>query len=186
MSDRIATIAIDSSDRVWFGAYVGLVGGGGVTKRDVVSVFDGDNWRTYNPLNPDLVMSDFGGGVETIAFDSSDRVWVGTLNIGVSVFDGKSWEGYTTQNSGLVSDWLAAIAIDSSDRVWVGTQNDGLSIFDGENWLTYAEDNSGILNERVQFIATDKKGFMWIGTIGGINRVPIGERLQVAPFLYSI
>lgn len=184
---RVDAIAFDSSERVWFGAYNGLVGGGGVTKRHVVSVFDGDSsWRSYNPLNPDLVMSDFGGGVTTIAFDSSDRVWVGTLNIGLSAFDGKNWEGYTTQNSGLVSDWVNAIAIDSSDRVWVATQNEGLSIFDGENWLTYTEDNSGILDDSVEAIALDNMGFMWIGTRGGINRVPIGERLQVTPLIYSI
>jgi ligand-binding sensor domain-containing protein len=183
--DNIGAIAIDSAGQVWVGVYIGLSGGGGTTKRDVVSVFDGKNWESYNPLNPDLVMSDFGGGVSTIAIDSSDKVWVGTLNIGISVFDGKNWEGYTSQNSGLVSDWVNTIAIDSSDRVWIGTSH-GISVFDGENWVTNAEYNSGLLSERVESIAADKKGNIWIGTNGGINRVPEGERLQVTPFFTSI
>ncbi len=57
---------------------------------------------------------------------------------------------------------------------------------DGENWETYTEENSGILSDRVETIAADKHGFMWIGTNKGINRVPIGERLQISPSLISI
>jgi ligand-binding sensor domain-containing protein len=184
--ENVGAIAIDSSDRVWVGAHVGLIGGAETTKRRVVSVFDGNRWISYNPLNPDLVINDFGGGVRTIAFDSSDNVWVGTLNIGISVFDGNSWQGYTTQNSGLGSDWVTSIAIDSADRVWIGTESGGLSVFDGEDWETYSNNNSGILNRRVEFVVADTKGFMWIATNGGINRVPIGGRLQVAPFFTSI
>jgi ligand-binding sensor domain-containing protein len=183
---NVGAIAIDSAGQVWVGAYVGLSGNMGTTKMDVVSVFDGEKWESYNPLNPDLVMRDFGGGVSTIAIDSSDRVWVGTLNLGISVFDGNSWEGYTTHNSGLVSDYVNTIAIDSSDRVWVGADSGGLSVFNGENWVTYAEYNSGILNERVEAFTADNKGILWIGTNGGINRVPLGGRLQVTPFFTSI
>ena len=169
-SDWVDVISIDSSDRLWF------------VNENGVSVFNGENWETYTPQNSGLG----SGYVSAIAFDSSDRVWFGKYNEGVSTFDGENWETYTPQNSGLVSGRISAIAIDSSDRVWIATREHGVSVFDGENWETYTEENSDILSDRVETIAADKQGFMWIGTNKGINRVPIGDRLQIDPSLISI
>jgi sugar lactone lactonase YvrE len=179
----VKTIAIDSSDRVWVG------GAGGV------SVLNGNIWKTYNTQNSGLESN----LVQTIAIDSSDRVWVGSdasgviimdgeviYHGGVSVYDGENWITYTPRNSGLVFDEVHTIAFDSSDRVWFGGGS-AISVFDGENWETYTPENSGLIRAVIAKIVPDNQGFMWIGGgIRGINRVPIGEQLQINPIYTSI
>ncbi len=123
------------------------------------------NWESFTTQNSGLVKN----RALSIAFDSSDRIWVGTEGA-ISVYNGENWQSYPTQNLGLIEDRVHTIAIDSSDRVWIGTlYGGGVSVFDGENWENYTTINSGLIDDHVNSIAIDSSDRVWIGTNKGVS-----------------
>ena len=95
-------VAIDSTNRVWFG-----------TKSSGLWILDDEEWSQYSsetglPSNT----------VWDIEFDNADRAWVATGE-GLVVIDGDNWITYTT-NDGLLHNEVRALALTDS-CVWVGT-----------------------------------------------------------------
>jgi hypothetical protein len=181
VSDYVTSMAVDG-DNMWFGTNKG------------VSVFDGENWTTYDTSNSGLAHN----RVNAIATDSEGNVWFGTY-CGLSKFDGTSWTTYdsllqyvsaiaTGQEGNIwvgtcLSDgygyvvgfdgtiWedgcITAIAVDNSGNVWIGTAIDGVSKFDGENWMTYNTSNSGLASDHVRSVAVDSADVKWFGGCTG-------------------
>lgn len=125
LADSVYAIAIDSSDKVWIGTrrkqLMNWPTPGGFKDADGVSVFDGEDWEFYTTQNSDLVDDRHN----TIAIDSSDRVWIGTYK-GVSVFDGENWVTLTEENSGILNNDVAVIVSDKKGFMWIGTR-DGIN-----------------------------------------------------------
>jgi hypothetical protein len=156
-SDFVLSIAIEGETK-WFGTNNG------------VSVFDGENWTTYDTSNSDLASNRVNG----IAIDAEGNKWFGAYNGGVSVLDdggtphNKSDDAWTTYDAwttpGLASNRIFAIAIDTEGNIWVGTEWGGVSKFDGATWTTYDPSNSGLASYHIYAIATDEEGNIWFAT----------------------
>ena len=94
---------------------------------------------------------------QSIAVDSQDRIWVGTLSRGLLLFENESWLTFTPQNTALASYNVIALAVDAADRVWVGTAW-GLHIIDGETWTSYQMSNSDLTDDNIVAIAVAGAG----------------------------
>lgn len=103
--------------------------------------FDGSSWSSQE--GPVTVL-------QTIAVDSNNRVWVGSLTDGVAVLDDGNWTTYTIDD-GLASNKIHSIAADAQGRIWVGTEW-GLSVLADDAWSTYQMSNSDLLDNNVQHI----------------------------------
>lgn len=149
----IYAIAIDSSGAKWFGG-------------SEVNVYDGESWITYTSQENDFPIDVQNSPItiQTIAIDTNNIAWLGTLGGGLVSYDGNSWTTYDTSNSGLTSNYINDIIIDRSNTKWIAT-NGGISGFDGETWTTY--DTSDGINHPVEAIAIDSSGRLWCGTLGG-------------------
>ena len=135
-SNYALSMAIDKASNKWIGTNNG------------VSIFDNENWTTYNKSNSDII----GNWIYSIAIDSMENVWIGTSQ-GVSVFDGTCWKNFSTQNSGLVDNHINHILIDTIGDKWFGT-NSGISRFDGITWTTYRS-TDGLPNNLVLVVALE-------------------------------
>jgi len=140
-SDYVQAMAMDGEGNMWFGTNRG------------VSVFDGENWTTYDTSNSELVWK----SVSAIAIDAQGNKWFGT-KWGVSKFDGENWTTYTYPD--LAHNQVNAIAIDNEGNIWFGTEWNGASRFDGENWTNW-------MDGCITAIARDEEGNIWFGTWGG-------------------
>jgi len=148
-SNRVFSIAIDSSGNKWIGTWYGL------------ARFDGTNWTVYKTYNSGLPSN----VIRSIAIDVSGNKWIGTW-YGLAHFDGTNWTVYNSSNSGLPNNYIESIAIDGSDNKWIGTWDGGLARFDGTNWTVYNTSNSDLPDDYVNSIAIDGSGNKWIGTNG--------------------
>ena len=165
-ADFVLSVAVDG-DNIWFGTNNG------------VSVFDGDNWTTYD--TSDGLVNRF---VNAIAVDLEGDKWFGTEG-GVSELDDggtphnksdDTWTSYTTSNSQLVFNKIFAVAVDQEGNIWFGSKlgnayGYGVSKFDGvSSWTTY-DKYSGLADDAINAIAVDNSGNVWIGTVwGGVSK----------------
>ncbi|MCI0710171.1 MAG: hypothetical protein L0154_08410 [Chloroflexi bacterium] len=129
-------LVIDSQGQTWVAHSNGLLS------------YDGSSWTQHNS---DLI------SLETLAIDSQDRLWVGTLTEGAAMYDGSSWEVFNRENSSLTSNNVRAIAVDAQDRVWFGTAW-GLSVYDGTDWTTFLMSNSDVLDNDVWSLVVTGNG----------------------------
>lgn len=135
--------------------------------------FVGNQTVTYTPADglPDQP-------INLLAFDSMNRLWLGTEGGGVARFDGKRWLTYTADD-GLASNWISAISFDSADHPWVGTKTGGLSYFDGQGWTNYTSAD-GLTSNIIEAIFIDDEGQVWVVTRDhSISKFILNERERV-------
>ncbi|MBR5729156.1 MAG: hypothetical protein IKX61_02950, partial [Prevotella sp.] len=89
-------IKFDRKNRLWIATNKGLY------------VRDGESWTVFNKSNS--ILSEI---VQSMAFDSNNRLWCGTFGSGLFLFDGSKWTQYTTSNSQLPSDYVGFVAVDN-------------------------------------------------------------------------
>lgn len=77
------------------------------------TVFDGTNWKTYTPLNSDILFR-----TEDIAADSSGFTWLVSLN-GIQQFDGSV---FTEIASNGAPTSARGVAVDPNGSTWFATQ----------------------------------------------------------------
>ena len=197
-TNRIYSVAVDSSANVWVGTDKGAAKFDGViwslynsfyTNSQVTAIAidaNGDKWfgtygggvtkvsnttwtyYTHDPNNPNSVASN---KIRCITIDAKGNKWIGTDGNGVSLFDGSSWTNYTTKN-GLADDRVYCIAVDKQGNKWFGT-NGGASKYDGTTWTTYSytgDKTKGIAGNGVMSIAFDNQGNTWFATFGGLSK----------------
>jgi hypothetical protein len=129
--------------------------------------YDGAQWTTYTFDNSAL--PDHGSIEDSVAFDSSDRAWVGTSEGLIVLKDGEE-ALYTTDNSELALDDIRRIYIDPLDRVWLSlstvTDDDiGLQMFDGKKWTSFTQDDFKC--PRPIVMAFNQEGTAWTGSCTG-------------------
>ena len=179
----LASIGIDSSDRVWFGNF-----GGGVASLEK----DG-SWRVYTPI-----FSDLGSySLNALEVSPEGQIWVG-VSKGVQIFDPpepssdgarvlptiresphqdsieipeRGWASYTYENTDWVGYSVETIFIDNQDRVWTNT-GDGIVVIDSEGDLTrYSIENSPLTTRSFSSFAMDAQDQIWMGTRSGLVRL---------------
>ena len=90
----VSALTVDNQGCIWAG-----------THSHGISVFNGSNWNTYGSRE-----CFYGCGVNAIACDDQDRVWLGT-DLGLVVFDGDNWFQYTKNSSGLLSNRVDTVLV---------------------------------------------------------------------------
>lgn len=93
---------------------------------------------------------------KSLAIDSKDVIWLGTLTDGVYSFDGKKWTPFGRKEKALSSNRVNDIDVDEQDRVWVAT-GWGVNVFDGKKWTVFQAANSDLVeNSATSIIALGK------------------------------
>ena len=163
-------IKFDRQNRLWVAMNNGLY------------VCDGESWTVYNKSNSSLWEL-----VQSMAFDSNNRLWCGTFGGGLFCFDGTKWSNYTTSNSSLPSNYVGAIAVDNNDVVWLNCRNPhhpdqygveygfGLTRFDGNTWTTFNRNNSPLPSDCFWDLQVDVDNRKWMATAGDVGLVCYDE-----------
>ncbi len=115
-------------------------------------------WTNYNTSNSGLVSNEIWG---SMAIDSLDNKWFGTITDGISKFDGNKWTTYAVAG-GYYINTVWDIKVDTHDTIW-GTSDAGLMKFDGTNWNAYNTANGGLPSGVGGQIGFDLQGNMWVG-----------------------
>ena len=163
-------IKFDRQNRLWISTNKGLY------------MRDGESWTVYNKSNSSL--SEI---VQTMAFDSNNRLWCGTFGDGLFCFDGTTWSNYTTSNSSLPSNYVGLVIVDNNNVLWLNCRDPqypdkmgsefglGLTRFDGHSWKTYNCISSPLPSDCFYDVQVDADNRKWIATAGDIGLVCFDE-----------
>ncbi len=158
---ELRDIALASDGSVW-----------GATTAGAVALTPGEEWRTYNTSNSEL-LSDAVFDIAIQATTQGDRIWFAT-NHGAFVLDPdrNTWTNYTPENSGLAWDAVSGIAIDADGKIWLATFGRGVSTLspDGQ-WHSYTVRDSDIPWSIVTTVVAgcrcgERSAWLWFGTEG--------------------
>jgi len=159
-------IKFDRKNRLWIGTNKGLY------------MRDGETWTVYNKSNSILSKS-----IQSMAFDSNNRLWCGTFGAGLFCFDGTRWSNYTTSNSSLPSNYVGTVTVDNNNVVWLNCRDPqypdkmgaefglGLTRFDGTTCTTYNHNNSPLPSDCFWDVQVDADNRLWIATAGDVGLV---------------
>ncbi|MBR5698570.1 MAG: hypothetical protein IKX44_08150 [Prevotella sp.] len=163
-------IKFDHKNRLWIATNKGLY------------MRDGESWTVFNKSNSSL--SEI---VQSMAFDSNNRLWCGTFGSGLFLFDGSKWTQYTTSNSQLPSDYVGFVAVDNDNVLWLNCRDPqypdkmgsefglGLTRFDGSSWTTFNRNNSPLPSDCFWDMQVDADNRKWIATAGDVGLVCYDE-----------
>ena len=149
----IAAMVVDSTLAKWL-----------ATDDGEIWVFSGDSvWSAYTSAS-------FlkGKKISSMAVDSVNNLWVGTLGDGIFSFSETGWNQITASD-GLASNSVACLQFDPQGRLWCGSDGSGVSVFNGEYWSSF-NSSHGLADDRVTAIAFDAWGNTWIGTKNGLSQ----------------
>ncbi len=82
----------------------------------------GGPWLRFNMSNSPLPTN----GINAIAIDAIERIFMGTDSYGVLIKNGDNWLQYSTENSDLPENHILSIATESTTVKWLGTYNSGV------------------------------------------------------------
>ena len=116
--------------------------------------------------------------INTLRYDSTGNLWVGTAN-GLNRYQpGKGFVHYlndATFSKSLSENSIASLYEDHSGILWIGTHGGGVNIYDRQRDLfTYyrhnPQDKNSINDNSITSLYVDSEGYAWIGTGNGLNR----------------
>ena len=163
-------IKFDHQNRLWIAMNKGL------------HMRDGETWTVYDKSNSFL--SEI---VQSMAFDSNNRLWCGTFGSGLFCFDGTTWSNYTTSNSSLPSNYVGLVTVDNNNVLWLNCRDPrypdkmgsefglGLTCFDGNSWTTFSRNNSPLPSNCFWDVQVDADNRKWIATAGDVGLVCYDE-----------
>jgi ligand-binding sensor domain-containing protein len=106
-------IVVDATNHPWFATPAqGLVYDQGF----------GGPWLRFNMSNSPLPTN----GINAIAIDAIERIFMGTDSYGVIIKNGDNWLQYSTENTDLPENYILSIATESTTVKWLGTYNSGV------------------------------------------------------------
>lgn len=159
----------ESATRLWVG-----------TAGDGLFLVNPQNERTVNYLyTPDKERSVNSTHIRAIAFDSEQRLWVGTLN-SLYIYDVDK-DAFRVHGENEVAEYslshasVRSIFMDSQGGMWIGTYFGGVNYYHSlknrfRNLLAVA-DRTQLNSKVIGCIREDASGTLWIGTNeGGVNR----------------
>jgi diguanylate cyclase (GGDEF)-like protein len=171
MANNIVQIVGDPSGaRIW-----AAVNGGGLARFDIAT----QRFTVYHhdPSTADSLPDDH---VDSLAFDNSGKLWVGTEN-GAALFEPRTEKFYAFAHhpddpTSIIDSPIEAIHVDTHGSVWFGTMGGGLVEVVGDagdpatiRFQTYGE-AEGLANSTVYGIESDSTGRIWVSTNRGIGR----------------
>jgi len=161
-SSTINVIKEDKNGNIWFGTNNGL------------AKFDGVSWQIYNLSNSGIP----DNNIKSIAFDSSEVIWIGTKEGGLAKFNNDSWEVFNQENSNFPSNHINVITIGPDSCVYCNFYFEGSSSiigkFDGYQWQMISDfNNQFYLNHQLDItyinsIFFDSGNELWIAASTGL------------------
>ena len=136
----------DSKGNFWFATWEGIVFYDGASFTNMTNKHELDRYRAFS-----------------LAEDSKENIWIGTIGAGLFKYDGKNFSQYTTMD-GLASNEIGCLFVDNNETLWVGTLN-GLSRYQEGSFISY-EAPGGATNKDNNAIIQNDDGNLWIGTRG--------------------
>jgi len=115
-------------------------------------------------LDPISLIPEQPVGIRSMAFDTNQRLWLGTNGQGLFFRDGTTFQRVPEVNASIVS----SIFQDHKGSMWFGTASNGVFQLEaGENrrWQQLSS-NIGMSNHLIRAIAEDREGNIWISTWG--------------------
>jgi len=140
---KIKALAEDSSGAVWMATHEGKV-----------LRYDDGKLQVIRDLEVELY---------DICVDRMDRVWVGTLGMGLYCYDPTRFEVFG-KAQGLPSERIYALAEDMKGTIWVGTEA-GVVEYDGYT-IRPPEGIEKLEDRYVLSLFVDSRNQLWIGTWG--------------------
>lgn len=121
----------------------------------------------------------FEGGVNSLAIDSTDRVWVGTES-GLFTLHKDIVEPFDLSGkSG--ADYINFL-IENKNVIYVGTNYGLYSVTINDNIVQHFGINAGLvdLETNLNSAITDSEGQLWFGTVAGLMRMDFNNELERA------
>ncbi|MDR2621644.1 MAG: T9SS type A sorting domain-containing protein, partial [Dysgonamonadaceae bacterium] len=189
-SQYCQSIAIDNENNVWIGTLMYLNRFDGekweswTTPNSVFDAFwaiydlqfDNDNtlWMGGSSAISGLYLAKLTqNGIETItefkkdvlsiAIDSENNKWLGTISAGLVKYDGTGFTTYNTANSDLPYNDIYDVEKDASGHLWLAC-NRKLVRFDGTHFTVYDTPLITDDNNFIYCLEADDDGTIWIGT----------------------
>ena len=167
---RIRTLCSDNFGKIWFSTRSGLVG-----------YFDNGKVATIYDRNDGLPRE----SINSIAFDSLGRTWVGTAGEGIFMLNPESESGAfeaLKSDKKLTSDNIYLLIFDREGNLWAGSENgvDKISLNETGTVLDIEHygKNEGFLGiETCRNAAiSDADGNLWFGTMNGLTKHTLSQK----------
>lgn len=164
-------MACDHQGRMWVG-----------TLNHGVSVFNGEEWRSYGPGEGPIGAHIIAIAVNPVGGD----VWMSS-DSGLTRYDvaHDTWSHYTRLD-GLPDDWATALAFDTKGRLYVGTNADGVAISSpasdyrlwhivrGPAQMPPTPSGTGLPTSQITALFGTRDGVVYAGTPRGLARTNDG------------
>ncbi len=167
---RIRTLCSDNFGKIWFSTRSGLVG-----------YFDNGKVATIYDRNDGLPRE----SINSIAFDSLGRTWVGTAGEGIFMLNPESESGAfeaLKSDKKLTSDNIYLLIFDREGNLWAGSENGLDKITLNETGIVLDIEHYG-KNEGFLGIETcrnaavsDADGNLWFGTMNGLTKHTVSQK----------
>lgn len=147
MGNAVTTLTMDKAGKMWIGTY-----------GDGMYCHDGKSFHRID-FHHEL----YRHTVLDIYSDSTQNLWIATLNDGVIHYD-KSSKTFTSisENEGLSNNHVRCIIQDNNDNFWFGTSGGGICHYLGKQFTNYDE-KSGLAGNFIYSVYRDQKGRLWVG-----------------------
>jgi signal transduction histidine kinase/streptogramin lyase len=113
-------------------------------------------------------------GVNDIALDQEDKLWVGYDGTGLAQYDyERNQLIHYSRLQGLPSDYVTALALDGTNRVWINTHNGLSCLLPEENRIRNFTQADGLAEDRFinGFVSFDStSNLVWVGGLSSVMR----------------
>jgi ligand-binding sensor domain-containing protein len=118
--NRVSSIAIDSTGKVWVGTYYGI------------GVYDGTNWVSYDTGNSILPVS----AIWELYISPQNDIWIGTFYGYILRISNSVWTLFDDiHNNTPFGTIISSIVADNENNIWAGVSTTPvIGKFDGNSW----------------------------------------------------
>ncbi|NOG99728.1 MAG: hypothetical protein HND52_17345 [Ignavibacteriae bacterium] len=151
--------------------------------------YDGYSIKKYINI-PEDSSSISGNYINSIYEDSRSVIWIGTNQGGINKYDPitdtfKSYRADANDTSSIGEGSIYSINEDRFNNLWIAVNPSGLYLFDRvsekfHHIQTDPNSITGLKGDRAYCLYKDSDSILWAGTSGGINKLSITERRNVA------
>jgi len=174
--NQIFTIEIDQNQKLWIGTRSGL-------DRFDLAQNKFDHWH-FKPEDVALYQSE---GVNSIIYDSENKLWVSTFTKGILVINTQTEnyeliKGQAGKINSLKSNHIKYVYEDHGKKIWIGTKFDGLFNVEKknnqfDNWPKRLEILKKLSSIYIYSIFEDGKNTIWIGSkLDGLFKVDLQKQ----------